>query len=392
MQPYGSTVPPPPGGDGFGGIQINERGALQQVAVYGSVSFIADSIATLPVKQYRLVAGESREMDPAPVIQQPWQEITQRDFITQGSLSLLLQGNLWGDVVGRDENLNPSQVKLIHPDYARIRRLQSGSLEVRYHNQICPPDDVTRAMAMSVPEGLKGLSPIEYLRLTIGLARQQDIFANAFLKNSARPDGWISVEDDLDEDEVVKMQLTWLGGHQGPSKAGLPGVLTGGAKWNAISMSMADAQFLQQMQFSLSVISGMIYRIPPHALGMTEKETSWGAGIEQMELGFVRNTLLIWLCRWEDLMTSWLPRRQFVMFDLSQRLRGDTLQRWSAWQIARVVGAMNGREVRAMEGLPKVDAAVDPEGAALLEAYDTPFTSSPVKPTSTGGAGGDKSN
>jgi hypothetical protein len=50
---------------------------------------------------------------------------------------------------------------------------------------------------------------------------------------------------------------------------------------------------------------------------------------------------------------------------------------------------MNGAEIRAKEGLPKV---TDPKAAALLEAYDTPFTSSPVKPTSTGGAGGDKSD
>ncbi len=391
LAPYGSTVPPPPGSDSIGGAQLNERGALQQVAVYSSVSFISDSIATLPIKQYRMVGGEPREMDVAPVIAQPYGEITQRDFITQGSMSMLLQGTIWGDIIARDEStLLPSQVKLVHPDHARVRRRpEDGKVETRYWGQICPPDNVTRQFALSVPEGIKGLSPIEYLRLSIGLARQQDVYASAFLANAARPDGWISVEDDLDPDEVEKMKLAWLSAQQGPSRAGLPGILTGGAEWHPVTMSMADAQFLQQYQFSLSVIYGMIYRIPPHAFGQTDKETSWGAGIEQMELGFVRNTLLIWLERWQDLMRSWLPKRQFVLFDLSKRLSGDTLQRWSAWQLARVVGAMNGAEIRAKEGLPKV---TDPKAAALLEAYDTPFTSSPVKPTSTGGAGGDKSD
>jgi phage portal protein BeeE len=124
-------------------------------------------------------------------------------------------------------------------------------------------------------------------------------------------------------------------------------------------------------------------------VGQQDKDTSWGAGIEQQELGFVRNTLLIWLCRWEDLMTSWLPPRQFVTFDLSQRLRGDTLQRWSAYQIARVIGAMNNAEIRKAEGLPTV---IDPASTKILEDYAAPLNSAPVKPTSTGGAGGDKSN
>src|ERR1019366_1555346 len=103
-----------------------------------------------------------------------------------------------------------------------------------------------------------------------------------------------------------------------------------------ITVNASDAQFLEQMQLAATVISGMLYRVPPHMIGMVTKDTSWGAGIEQQELGYVRNTLLNWLGRWEDLMTSWLPPRQFVMFDLSQRLRGDTLQRWAAYQIARV--------------------------------------------------------
>ena len=80
-----------------------------------------------------------------------------------------------------------------------------------------------------------------------------------------------------------------------------------------------------------------------------------------------------------------------MTFDLSQRLKGDTLQRWGAYQIARVMGAMNNAEVRDAEGLPKV---TDPSAAAILEAYDAPLNSSPVKPMSSAevGPGGDKSD
>jgi HK97 family phage portal protein len=390
--PWGSTVPPSNSQIGMGsaGVRIDETTALALDAVYGSVSLISDAISTLPILQWRQVGSEARQMDVAPVIAQPWPEIEQQDFIGQGTLSMLLRGMLWGKVTARDDRLYPAQVQLVHPDHARIRRRpDNGQLEVHYWNESVPLDDVTRRMAMSVPEGIKGLSPIEYLRNSFGLARAQDLYSGAFYANSARPDGWIGVKDDLDEDETEAMMATWDEAHGGIGRSHRPAILTGGAEFNAITMSMADAQFLEQMQYSASRISGMIYRIPPHMLGMVDKDSSWGAGIEQQMIGFVRDTLGIWLRRWEDLMRSWLPPRQFVTFDLSERLRGDALQRWSAYQIARVMGAMNNAEVRAEEKLPKV---TDTAQAAVLEAYDAPLNSAPVKPTSTGGAGGDKSN
>jgi HK97 family phage portal protein len=387
--PFGDSTPPPPGGymgSMAAGTVVNEHSALQLTSVYGSVALISDTIATLPIKQWRQTGfgGQPVETPLSPVIAQPWSEITRRDFVTQGTMSILLRGNLWGRIVSRDPDGYPSQVQLVHPDHAHARRMPDGSIEIRYWDQIVPPAQVTRARGMSVPEAVEGLSPIHYLRNSLGLARAQDLWANSFFANSARPDGYISVPDDLDPDEVKAMLTAWMASHQGINQSHLPGMLTGGAQWNAITMSMADTQFLQQMQYSASVISGMIYRVPPHMLGMTDATTSWGAGIEQQELGYVRNTLLIWLNRWEDLLSSWLPAGECVTFDMSERLRGDSLQRWSGYQIARVMGAMNNAEVREAENLPPI---TDPEAAEILGAYDAPLNSAPVKAMTSSGAG-----
>ena len=223
----------------------------------------------------------------------------------------------------------------------------------------------------------------------IGLARAQDLHAGAFYSNSARPDGVIEVAGELDDDEVKKMAEAWKVAHQGINKSYLPAILTEGATYKPITMTMADAQFLEQMQFSASLISGFIYRIPPHMLSMTDKATSWGAGIEQQELGFVRNTLLIWLKRWEDVMCTWLPPKQFVTFDLSQRLRGDTLQRFQAYQIARICGFMNNMDAIQAEGMP---IPTDPAVVAQLSDYAAPLNSSPLKVSGPQGPAGDKAD
>ena len=189
-------------------------------------------------------------MDPAPVIVKPWSEIDQRDFITQGTMSMLLRGNLWGRKVGFDANGCPDQVQLVHPDHARVRRLASGEVEFRYWNSPVPQHVVTRKMALSVPEGLQGLNPIEYLRNSFGIARAQDLHGNAFYANSARPDGVIEVPEDLDPDETTEMYDAWKVAHGGINRSHLPAILTGGSTFKPIQMTMADAQFLEQIQYS----------------------------------------------------------------------------------------------------------------------------------------------
>lgn len=391
-QQWGTTAPPTNGqlGMSVGGVTVSDQTAMQLAAVYGSVSIIADAIATLPIRQWRLKSGEAVAMTPSPVIAQPSPEITQRDFVIQGSTSYLLRGNLYGEVIARDNPLMfPSSIKLIHPDHAKVKRNQStGAVDVYYWNKlVTPADNVTRGMALQLPEGIVGLNPIEYMRNVMGLARAQDLYSGAFYANSARPDGIITVKGQLDTDEAKALKSEWLSSMQGINASHLPAVLTETTTYTPISMSMVDVQFLEQMQYSAMAISGMIYRVPPHMLGMIDKTTSWGAGVEQQELGFVRNTLLIWLNRWEDLMTSWLPPGQFVTFDLSERLRGDTLQRWAAYQIARVIGAMTNAQIIKEEGgqLPTTEAQL-----ALLNSYDQPFNSSPMPAAVT--QGGDKAN
>lgn len=390
--PWGDSTPPPISalGGSASGVQVNEKTGLQIAAVYGSVSLICDAIATLPVKVLQVREGKPATAIPAPmVIEDPFSECSPIDFRTQGTFSLLMRGNFFGQIISRDKRnpVFPTQVKPIHPDHARVRRNTNGAIEWRYHGEVQKPADVTIIRALTPPESLLGVDPISAMRHTFGNAHAQDLFAGAFFSNSAQPDGIIETEHDLDKEETKRLVSNWKQGHQGIGKAYLPGVLTGGAKWVPVTVTPQNAQFLEQMQYSASLISGMIFRVPPHMIGLVDRSTSWGSGIEQQEQGFVTNTLLGWIRRWEYLLSSWLPPTQIAVLDLSHRLRGDTLQRWAAYQVARVIGAMNILEIRNAEGLPAVE---DPSLTPYLTNYAAPLNSSPMPAQPQ--QGGDKAN
>lgn len=382
--PWGDSTPPTNGmlGGAVAGTNINEKTALQIAAVYGSVSVIADSLASLPIDLMNSPHRRSgTTLKPSQLVIQPYEEISTTDWWVQFTISLALRGNFYGQIIERDPDFYPTQVKPIHPDHARVRRLTDGTIEYRFNGQVVPVSNVVHVRLLSVAESLVGLNPIEYLRNILGLARAADLYGASFFGNSAFPAGVIEVPDPLDPEETKAMAKDWIAAHQGLGQANLPAVLTDGAKFNAIQITPEDSQFLQSRQYDASTISGQIFRVPPHMIGIVDRTTSWGTGIEQQELGFVRNTLIGYLTRGERALTALHPPGQFVKFDLSERLRGDKLQRYQAYSLGRLGGWLSADDIRASEDEPPLP---DGQGQEYLVPANTTLLEAALKQISTG--------
>jgi HK97 family phage portal protein len=369
---FGDSTPPPPGsyGGSTAGTNVSEQTALQIAAVYGSVSVIADSLSSLPID---LMSSPHRRrgqiLAPTQLVVQPYEEISTIDWWVQYAMSLALRGNFYGEIIERDADLFPTQIRPVHPDHASVRRLPDKQIEYRFNGRPVRLDNVFHVRYLSVAESLVGLNPIEYLRIVLGGARASDLYGNSFFQNSARADVVIEVEEDLDEAEALALAKAWKAAHQGLGRANLPAVLTGGAKLSdPITVSPQDAQFLETRQYSASTISGQIFRVPPHMIGIVDRTTSWGTGIEQQEMGFVRNTLIGYLTRGEQALTKLHRPGQFVKFDLSERLRGDRLQRAQANALEIASGTLLPDEARASEDRPDLPDGIGKTALAPINA------------------------
>jgi HK97 family phage portal protein len=93
----------------------------------------------------------------------------------------------------------------------------------------------------------------------------------------------------------------------------------------------------------------------------TEKSTSWGTGIEQQSIGFVRYTLQPHLNRIEQEINRKLFRNNgyFCEFYTNAIMKGDTKARNESYQISlggnQQPGWVTINEVRKLENLPPVD-------------------------------------
>lgn len=355
-------------------MAVNEQSSLQASAVWGSVSVISDAVVSLPIDLMSTPHRRTgKTLTPSQLITQPFEEISVQDWWAQFTLSLALRGNFYGRKFAYDRNGNPQQIQPIHPDHVRIMRLPDGTLEYRFHGQVVPIDDVFHVRYMSLAEHLYGLNPVEHLKYVIGGALAADRYGASFYQNSAMPSLALLSDEEYDADEAKAWKKSWNESQQGVNNAQGLAIITGGATLQPISITPEQAQFLETRQYSAAVISGQIFRVPPHMIGIVDRTTSWGTGIEQQEMGFVRNTLIGYLSRGEQAMTKVHPAGQFVRFDLTERLRGDKLQRYTAYNLGRLGGWLNADEIRAEEDKPPIADGMGQEylvpiNSELLEA------------------------
>jgi HK97 family phage portal protein len=340
-------------GGGAAGTIVTEHTALQVAAVYGSVGVLSDALSTLPMQLLSSTDPANRKRLPdSPLLEQPYSEISRIDWLVQYTISLALRGNFFGQIISRDADLFPTQIKPIHPDHARVTRNPDGTIRYEFNSVDVPIRDVFHIRYLSVSDALLGLNPIDQLRNTIGLARAAEMYGGAFFANSATPSGQILMTDDYDPDEVKAALLAWQASHQGINQANLPAIFTGGAKFEPVQITPDQAQFLATRGFSQSEISGMIFRVPPHMIGIVDRSTSWGTGIEQQELGFARNTLGGYTRRLEEAFSALHPSGQVVRFDFDERLRADKLARYQAYSLGRLGGWLCPDDIRASEDMP----------------------------------------
>lgn len=350
---YGpSNIPLPFDTNGMG--RFSEAQAMAVTTVATCISILTDSVSMLPIHAYRRTTDRSRKMIlPEPkLITDPWPEGIQEDWMTQVTYSLASRGNSYCLAASRDPLTGyPTSLMTVHADNVSARRV-NGVREYRVNGNTVPLADMVHIPSALLPPGeFVGLNPIEYARSSWRLAASAETYGIKFFDNSANPSGVLEIPGNPDRLETLRIARDFKLGHQGLGMAQMPAVLTGGATWNQMSLTMDDAQFLMTRDFQRQEIASW-FRIPSHMLGQQDKTSSWGTGIEQMSIGFVINTLMPYLSRIEGYLSKLLPGNQQAKFDLRGRLRGDTLQRYQSYVLAFQNGFLTINEIRELEDMP----------------------------------------
>lgn len=340
------------------GVTISEHSALATSTVWRAVLLISGVAAATPLTAHRV---GSHDPIVSQILSNPNPELTPFDFWRLSYAHRLLWGNSIAfrerDRLGRTRELWPLQPSTVQIE--KVKRTPSNPAGKVFHTEeygTRMPWEVFHVPGMSL-DGVRGISVISYARQTIGLSQAAETYAAKLFGSGNLMAGFLKTDQKLDETAATRLKQAWREKHQGLGNAHDVGILDAGAEFQSLTMPNSDAQFLESRQFSVPELA-RFFGVPPFLLMSTEKSTSWGTGLEQQALGWIKFDLHPqWLAPTEQRITKHLlmdPSAE-AAYDLDGLSRGDSAARGAFYRIMREVGAYSANDIRDREGLSPID-------------------------------------
>lgn len=279
-----------------------------------------------------------------------------REFLIR---SIDLHGNAFARIE-RNARGQVSALWPISPGNVSLERLATGRLRYKVSDRrggvtVLLAEEMLHIRGPS-RDGMLGLSPIQIARGALGLALAQSDTAGALMENSMRPSGILSFAERLQDGARERVRAMAEQRFAGPEGAGKLMIIDGGAKFERVTFTPEDAEFLDTRKLSNEDVA-RIFGLPPTSVGITDKATY--SNVEHEGRALVQNALGPLAARIEAAMSRCLltdagRRSLYIEHDLSGLLRGDVQARFTSYRIAREIGAMSANDVRRLENQPPI--------------------------------------
>jgi HK97 family phage portal protein len=346
------------------GVAVTRESAMRVSVVYAAVSLVAGAIASLPLAIYERESREKVEHDYWYLLNENaggnWSAFALWEYLISAKL---FHGDGFCELIR--SSVKSSKIIALQPHHPLS--VEPFKREGRVLYRITPSDggpQYTRDSAdmIHLPslgfDGLRSPSPITYAgREAIGAAIAAQDYNSRFFANGANIDYALKAPGRLTDKQLTDLKSSLMAravnGGRGPL------ILSGGLEPAQLSINSKDAEILATRLFTVEEIS-RILGVPPHMIGHTDKQTSFGTGIEQQGIGFVRYTLQRHLTPLKQELNRkfWPMRERLFMEHVVEALeRADLKTRYEAYRIAMGRAGempwMDANEVRRRENLPQ---------------------------------------
>jgi len=356
------------------GEWVNPSTAMRIASVYSCVRVLAESIGSLTLNLFKRTSGGRQIAYDHQLYTllavAPNEAMVSQTFWEAAVSSVCLFGNFYAEIK-RDSKGNITGLWPLLASQTEPVRLADGSIAYKtggnepesgeQAQRVIAGQNVFHLMLNSL-DGLRGLSPIQMTRETLGRALALDKFSSRFFANFATPQLALinKSERRLSPEAKFDAKADWQKISTGYKQHQIA-VLDNDYDIKQLTIPQDSAQFIETAQLSRSEICG-IFRVPEHFIGSLERITN--SNLETMNRQFLTQTLRPWLSRIEATIVSKLLPRQVgqpmytVEWDTSDFTRGDSAAQTAALTSGTNQGWLSVNEARAELGLNPIG----PEG------------------------------
>lgn len=342
------------------GKTVNEITALGLSAVWRASQISTSVPAALPFHAYRQVNENHRVRavgHAARLMDDPHPDMTPFEFWQTVHFHRKLWGNAYvrklRNPLGQIQELWP-----IHPGRVKVGRESENGRKVYAIDggrEVHSDDSILHLPGLGY-DGICGVSVVRAASQSLALGLAAEEFGARLFGSGSLATGILQTEQRLTQTQADNLAQRWKDKRTGLTSSHGTVVLDKGAKFHQLTIPPQDAQFLESRRFQVTEVCRW-FGIPPFMMFETEKSTSWGTGLEQQALGWVKFDLHPDLVAVEQRVTKHVlqPSAVYAHYGIEGLLRGDTAARATFYQAMWNIGAFSTNEIRAYEEQPPVE-------------------------------------
>ena len=341
-------------------------------AVYACVQSISETTASLPLILFKRNGDDRERATDHPLYRvlhdQANPEQTALEAREYMQACVLLRGNAFARLVrGYDGQVR--ELWPLNPDNVTVQRTSSGLVYDYTKDGV-----LTRLLAHEVlhlrhrlaDDGVMGISPIQAARGVVELAQAENEHGRNTFTNGAKLLGVLKFPGRLKPEQRQAIATSWASQHAGGSNSGRTAILEEGVDFQALSMSLEDASWIEARKLSVIEVC-RLFRVPPTIVQSMES-ANYSNSVE-LARQFVTMTLRRHLIAWEQAiaakcLTDAGRRMYFAEHQVEGLLRGDSANRAAFYSSGIADGWMLKSEARKLENLPAIEGLDDKETSA----------------------------
>lgn len=351
-----------------GGKKIDEAGSLRVAAVWIANSVLADEVASLTGK---LIERGDKTRTPLrpPALRALWSDNPNPDQTRFGvEATETLSMNLWGasytmlgwTIAGELDVRWP-----IDPSHVTLGRSERGGLRLRSpHGELVnEPGERPQfefCPRYTLPGQLTPVSPVRLAAELAGLSLAYEDLSAKLIGRGFNPAALLTFGEYVETKTAEEVSGRLMRLHGGDKAGGVAVIGGPDAKLERLTMSMADAQALEQYDQIFKILLA-IWRVPPTVAGMVDKPSTWGTGIAEFSRGLERFTLRPIVqqrqASKEKHITQWVNPDIQVKYPFDSLLSASPKERTEIQARRLQVGATSIERVLAQEDEPPFDEA-----------------------------------
>ena len=259
-------------------VTVDFNSVLAYHPVFACQTLIARDIAKLRIKLLREQNGvwlESTSPAFSPILRKPNHYQTRAQFVEQWVLSKLMRGNTYV-LKARDNRMVVTALYVLDPQLVKPLVTDSGDVYYELHRDdlsrqtvealIVPASEIIHDRWNALFHPLVGVSPIfaAALGATQGLNIQKG--SNWFFGNKSIPGGVLTAPGHISDDTAARLKESWETKFSGES-SGKIAVLGDDLKFEAMTISAADSQLIEQLKYTAETVCST-FHVPPYKIGI----------------------------------------------------------------------------------------------------------------------------